>query len=542
MDIGTTSSKYQGNLSLPFLPPLKNISHIEYKELVYNREVPLLKKLQQDRIKRNGLYGMSELIALFTIKKQIFAQDETNTRNQGNQKIQIYNTREEIRNKKLSLICNENQGRLLIQQSDKNKLRYFYFVSKEFRKVQNIFISSMGYKFFAVCDEHGQYGHMVSNQIKQQLPKHLGQYLKELGYIENQILKAFEITNKELCYSEIDTNLSGSTTLSLLIIKDIVYYKIKQIYSANVGDSRAIMCKFDNGWTVTELSRDHKQDDPQEKKRILDADGRVEQQKDYHGNGIGPYRVFLSYIQAPGLTMTRSFGNKVGAQAGVIAEPEIQQFSISAQDQFIIIALDGVWEYMSNEEVMTVVIPFLEKDEPDQEAECVVIEATQAWRRQGTILLVQLYSYKNENQFQNISKYQCLKIYSLMKIILILLMKLNNILRHFYNFRILVRNLQNICEQMPLKKQLVSRRRKEMQQSHYQQEQEIERAHFEEFNQFNQFWDEKMQKFTDEASTELERTLPQKPKESYDILNLKKREEYLAKQKKYSFFFVILSF
>ncbi|CAD8097600.1 unnamed protein product [Paramecium primaurelia] len=118
----------------------------------------------------------------------------------------------------------------------------------------------MGYKFFAVCDGHGQYVHMVSNQIKQQLPKHLGQYLKELGYIENQILKAFEITNKELCYSEIDTNLSGSTTVSLLIIKDI-------IYSANVGDSRAIMCKFDNGWTVIELSRDHKPEDPQKKKK-----------------------------------------------------------------------------------------------------------------------------------------------------------------------------------------------------------------------------------------------------------------------------------
>ncbi|CAD8110728.1 unnamed protein product [Paramecium sonneborni] len=111
-----------------------------------------------------------------------------------------------------------------------------------------------------------------------------------------------------------------------------------------------------------------------------------------------------------------------------------------------------------------------------------------------------------------------------------------------------------------LKKQLISRRRKEMQQAHYQQEQEIERAHLEEFNQFNQFWDEKMQKFNDEASAvesdllnrqqnefnkvseELERTIPLKPKESSDVLNLKKREEYLAKQKKYPFlqFFVML--
>ncbi|CAD8091950.1 unnamed protein product [Paramecium primaurelia] len=111
-----------------------------------------------------------------------------------------------------------------------------------------------------------------------------------------------------------------------------------------------------------------------------------------------------------------------------------------------------------------------------------------------------------------------------------------------------------------LKKQLVQRRRKEMQQAHNQQEQEIERAHLEEYNQFNQFWDEKMQKFNDEASAvesellnkqqnefnkvseELERTIPSRPKESSDVLNLKKREEYLAKQKKYTFiqFFVML--
>ena len=31
------------------------------------------------------------------------------------------------------------------------------------------------------------------------------------------------------------------------------------------------------------------------------------------GNPIGPYRVWLSYIDAPGLAMTRSFGDKVGA-------------------------------------------------------------------------------------------------------------------------------------------------------------------------------------------------------------------------------------
>jgi serine/threonine protein phosphatase PrpC len=61
--------------------------------------------------------------------------------------------------------------------------------------------------------------------------------------------------------------------------------------------------------------------------------------------------VWLSYIDAPGLAMTRSMGDKVGAHAGVIAEPEIMEFTITADDRFIVVASDGVWEYLSNEDV-----------------------------------------------------------------------------------------------------------------------------------------------------------------------------------------------
>lgn len=34
---------------------------------------------------------------------------------------------------------------------------------------------------------------------------------------------------------------------------------------------------------------------------------------DYFGNDLGPERVWLSYIDAPGLAMTRSMGDKIGA-------------------------------------------------------------------------------------------------------------------------------------------------------------------------------------------------------------------------------------
>lgn len=46
--------------------------------------------------------------------------------------------------------------------------------------------------------------------------------------------------------------------------------------------------------------------------------------------------------------MTRSFGDKVGAEVGVIAEPEIMHLKLEDVDKFIIIGSDGLWEYISN--------------------------------------------------------------------------------------------------------------------------------------------------------------------------------------------------
>lgn len=101
-----------------------------------------------------------------------------------------------------------------------------------------------------------------------------------------------------------------------------------------------------------------------------------------------------------------------------------------------------------------------------------------------------------------------------------------------------------------LRQQLQTKRKREMVQSHQMQRNEVEKGHLEEFNQFNMFWDQKMGGFEEEAKKvesdlvgrqemefrqiqeELEKTIPFKPKESSEILNLRKIEEHMAKQKK----------
>lgn len=54
--------------------------------------------------------------------------------------------------------------------------------------------------------------------------------------------------------------------------------------------------------------------------------------------------------------MTRSIGDSVAKSVGVIAEPEIKVVgNLAPSDKFIVLASDGVWDRLSNEEVMTII-------------------------------------------------------------------------------------------------------------------------------------------------------------------------------------------
>lgn len=49
--------------------------------------------------------------------------------------------------------------------------------------------------------------------------------------------------------------------------------------------------------------------------------------------------------------MTRSFGDEVASRVGITAEPEILELDLQKDDKFIVLASDGVWEFITNEEV-----------------------------------------------------------------------------------------------------------------------------------------------------------------------------------------------
>jgi serine/threonine protein phosphatase PrpC len=113
---------------------------------------------------------------------------------------------------------------------------------------------------------------------------------------------------------------------------------------------------------VTALNRDHKPELPDEAERVLKRGGRIDSFRDYYNNGepIGPLRVWLQEEEMPGLAMTRSFGDRVAHSVGVSAEAETFEFTLGLNDKFLVIASDGVWEFLSNEDVAQIVLPFFE--------------------------------------------------------------------------------------------------------------------------------------------------------------------------------------
>lgn len=92
--------------------------------------------------------------------------------------------------------------------------------------------------------------------------------------------------------------------------------------------------------------------------------------------------MWLKDEDIPGLAMTRSFGDAVAARVGVIAEPEMSELELFKEDKVLILASDGVWEFLKNEEVGRIVYPFYLKKNAEGAAECLVREAFKKWKKE----------------------------------------------------------------------------------------------------------------------------------------------------------------
>ncbi|XP_072974759.1 probable protein phosphatase 2C 73 [Typha angustifolia] len=261
--------------------------------------------------------------------------------------------------------------------------------------------------FCGVFDGHGPFGHKVSGHVRDVLPSKLsslsrlmnsydrddGIYRNEnsadvdsydnpnhapdVGNNDHQLLsswkaifvKAFEDLDEELSQQlSIDCICSGTTAVSIVKQRE-------HLVIGNLGDSRAVLCTRDdkNEPIAVQLTTDLKPNLPSEEERIKSCRGRVfalKEEPDIH-------RMWLPDEDSPGLAMARAFGDFCLKDFGLISTPQVSHWKISEKDEFVVLATDGVWDVLSNKEVVNIVSSVSKQSDA---AKHVVNRAVRAWR------------------------------------------------------------------------------------------------------------------------------------------------------------------
>lgn len=142
----------------------------------------------------------------------------------------------------------------------------------------------------------------------------------------------------------------------------VVYVRDGIIYSANLGDARTVISTKKNA--PIRLSKDHKADEPEEIKRIEQAGGYVSPAIP----GVDVARVNGS------LAVARALGDH-GMNGLVSAEAYVATHKIESDNQVVVTACDGIWDVISDEDAVRIVMEVKNKKGNEQAAARALVEA-----------------------------------------------------------------------------------------------------------------------------------------------------------------------
>ncbi|XP_039069572.1 probable protein phosphatase 2C 76 isoform X2 [Hibiscus syriacus] len=180
---------------------------------------------------------------------------------------------------------------------------------------------------FGIFDGHG--GSRAAEYLKQFLFEKLMKHPQFTIDTKLAISETYQQTDADLLDSERDTYRDDGSTASTAVLVG------NHLYVANVGDSRTIISKAGK---AIPLSEDHKPNRSDEQKRIENAGGVVVWAGTWRVGGV--------------LAMSRAFGNRMLKQY-VVAEPDIQDQEIDEEFEFLVLASDGLWDVVPNEDAVS---------------------------------------------------------------------------------------------------------------------------------------------------------------------------------------------
>ncbi|GMH39927.1 hypothetical protein BSKO_07831 [Bryopsis sp. KO-2023] len=147
--------------------------------------------------------------------------------------------------------------------------------------------------------------------------------------------KSFMTTDKEFIQDD-QSALVGSTAVVSLVGP-------KNVFVGYCGDSRAVLCR--NGRALP-LTVDHKPERDDETERVQDAGGQV---------------LFFNGARVMGLlAMSRAIGDR-SLRPFVIPDPEVTIIHRLPEDELLILATDGLWDVVSNQEACTLAMRCMQR-------------------------------------------------------------------------------------------------------------------------------------------------------------------------------------
>ena len=249
------------------------------------------------------------------------------------------------------------------------------------------------FNIFGVLDGYGPEGHFLSRFASEFIPSQIinNPEIKKLTdpeliyqkLKENNckiITESFISCDEQLEFAEFDAYKSGSTCILIIHINN-------HILCANVGDSRALVAydDYDNDPELlyleqAQLSIEYRPEIEEEKNRIISYGGIVEKAKNEFGEEIGRHRIWLKGQNYPGLAISRSIGDLKGKTIGIISEPGILEYDVNETTKYIVIASDGVWECLENEEVAEIGKSFYLENNPSALCQKIIDISTNSWK------------------------------------------------------------------------------------------------------------------------------------------------------------------
>lgn len=191
--------------------------------------------------------------------------------------------------------------------------------------------------FLAVFDGHG--GKAVSRYLKDNLPQFFVNKFKKDIYSKQDNASSYFYKVYDMIQTQMKeqhprvVQYCGSTACVVIQTKDKNNKNI--MWVINVGDSRAVKCNKNN--IAEQLTQDHKPNVPSEKKRIEELGGKIV------FDGVD-WRV-------KDLSLSRAFGD-LECTPFVTHLPQIYRYKVSSSDKFLILACDGLWDVLSNQDVI----------------------------------------------------------------------------------------------------------------------------------------------------------------------------------------------